>query len=153
MTVGSPLRFFGCSCTLLLLFHAHLGSEWPNMGIDSTATLASAYRPRTPLSMTRMPARGLSLPTQNRHVDVECYFRLRCSSITRLHVLCLQTTRDYKPYMYDLRLQYDTKCVYKPPEWPSGISWMLPAPSVSARWCSNAKSMYAKGAFALRYAH
>ena len=85
MTVRSPLRFFGCCCTLLLLFHAHVGSEWPNMGIDSTATLASAYRPRTPLSMTRMPARGLSLPTQNRHVDVECHFRLRCSSITRLH--------------------------------------------------------------------
>ena len=86
MTVRSPLRFFGCSCTLLLLFHAHVGSEWPNMGIDSTATLASAYRPRTPLSMTRMPARGLSLPTQNRHVDVECHFRLRFSSITTLHV-------------------------------------------------------------------
>ena len=86
MTVSKQVHFFGCSCTLLLLFHAHVGSEWPNMGIDSTATLASAYRPRTPLSMTRMPARGLSLPTQNRHVDVECHFRLRFSSITTLHV-------------------------------------------------------------------
>ena len=55
--------------------------------------------------------------------------------------------------MYDL--QYDTKCAYKPPERPSGISWVLPAPkvSVSARWCSSAKSMYAKGMFTLRYAH
>ena len=86
MAVRSPLRFFGPYCTLLLLFHAHVGPEWPNMGIDPTATLASAYRPRTPLSMTRMPARGLSLPTQNRHVDVECHFRLRFSSIPRLNV-------------------------------------------------------------------
>ena len=86
MTVRSPLRFFGCCCTLLLLFHAHVGSEWPNMGIDSTATLASAYRPRTPLSMTRMPARGLSLPTQNRHVDVECHLDLRFTSKNKLNV-------------------------------------------------------------------
>ena len=86
MAVRSPLRFFGPYCTLLLLFHAHVGPEWPNMGIDPTATLASAYRPRTPLSMTRMPARGLSLPTQNRHVDVECHLDLRFSSIPRLNV-------------------------------------------------------------------
>ena len=86
MTARSPLRFFGCSCTLLPLLTPISGSEWPNMGIDSTATLASTYRPRTPLSMTRMPARGLSLPTQNRHVDVECHLDLRCSSITKLNV-------------------------------------------------------------------
>ena len=90
MTVSKQVHFFGCSCTLLLLLTPISGSEWPNMGIDSTATLASTYRPRTPLSMTRMPARGLSLPTQNRHVDVECHFRLRFSSITTLHVYVFQ---------------------------------------------------------------
>ena len=53
--------------------------------------------------------------------------------------------------MYDL--QYDTESVYKPPERPSGISWVLPAPKVSAGWRPSAKSMYAKGMFTLRYAH
>ena len=35
----------------------------------------------------------------------------------------------------------------------SGNFDVPPASIVSARWCSNAKSMYAKGAFTLRYAH
>ena len=58
---------------------------------------------------------------------------------------------DYKPDMHDP--QYDIECAYKPPERPSGISWVPSAPKVSAGWCSSAKSMYSQGMFTLRYVH